>query len=123
MNLKGVPQFNYMLTADGRQLRCKLLDIGSWNMDTTADKTVAHGLDITLVSIIDIQVMIERDGGLEFSPLNGINPSLTPSANGGVQYFNTSLILLHRNDGGNFDNAFYDGAQNRGYVAVWYIVK
>ncbi|HXK36583.1 MAG TPA: hypothetical protein VJ553_03300 [Candidatus Paceibacterota bacterium] len=108
----------------------KVVNIGDWNMDTTATIAVAHGIaDHT--KIIGISVSIRDDGDITTSPLNialgGIPPGTVDVPQGawrkGGTYGGTdpNNIGLWRLAGGYFDTASYDATSyNRGWIIIEY---
>ena len=102
---------------NGVFLKTKVIDIGDWNMDTTATKDVAHGL--TLSSVRSVEAYIRNDDGTFVDPLNFSNAS--GSANGrGVA--GTTNVNLERLAGGDFDNTNFDATSyNRGWIIIRYV--
>jgi hypothetical protein len=103
--------------------RAAIFNIGDWNMDTTSELTVATG--ISEDKILAAKAMIRPD-----SPVTGVNYPLdstgvtggTVTMQGGVEYWNSSGVVLNRLTGGFFDGTTFDATSyNRGYVIVWYI--
>lgn len=96
----------------------KEINIGNWNMDTTADKFVNHGLSATeYKTVTQIDVMIFPDTGTNIFPLQYINGS---ALDGGFNDINPTSIQLNRKTGGSFDSATFDGSGNRGTISFWY---
>lgn len=98
--------------SNGTFLKTKVIDIGDWNMDTTASVNVAHGL--TLGNIRSIDVKIRDDDGVLFDLVS------TSSGNSG-SYSSTGSanIVLRRVSGLGFDNTSFDSTSyNRGWVTI-----
>lgn len=94
----------------------KVVDIGDWNMDTGATTTVAHGL--TLADIRLIQAFVRNDANTTYSCLEqGDSSSENPASAGSTN------ITLARTASGVYDNGNYDSTSyNRGWVFIWYSV-
>lgn len=98
-------------------LKCKILEIGTWNMDSTTSKNVAHGL--TKGNIWSVTVTIREDTDTVYSPIvmyDGTN-------HGGTWQIGATYIALTRFAGGFFDSADYDTMGddgNRGWITIWY---
>ena len=94
----------------------KVINIGTWNMDSTATATAAHGL--TLSNIRSVKAMIVRDP-LDVQSMLGD----TPSANfSGSIYCSATLVNMTRNAGGVFDSTDYDSTGiNRGWIIIEYV--
>jgi len=97
-------------------LRVKTIDIGDWNMDTTAEKSVAHGLGNGFINIRMISVQIINDAA------SVITDFLSTDIEGGVIcYINNTNVVLTRDTDGSFDGPNYDATSyNRGWVTIWY---
>jgi len=111
-----------MYTDDGEMIRCKKLNIGFWNMDTSSSRTVSHGLpDIT--KIISITGIIIRDDNAQVYIFGGkgtFTAGTFPQLS--VTYINTVSLSLVRVDGSTFDsNNFDDITMNRGFLFLWYL--
>jgi hypothetical protein len=88
----------------------KVVNIGNWNMDSTATKTVAHGLDFTKIRTVD--AMIIGDAGEVYLLLR----------KDGYESIDATNITLTRTTGGAFDSSTYSSSPfNRGYVTIGYI--
>lgn len=99
-------------------LNVKVIEIGDWNMNITANIDVAHGL--TKTKIRSISALIRDDNDFTYSDL-----SETDGSNTGVNGIRTNLdtnIRLSREIGGVFDNTTYNlTPYNRGWITIWYI--
>lgn len=86
-------------------LRRTIISIGDWNMVTSSQATIAHGLDYT--KIRGVSVAIRADSG---SVIYNFNDLITWSALG---------VVLTRASSGTFDNANFDSTSfNRGYIII-----
>jgi len=105
-------------------LKMKVIEIGAWNMDTTAMVQVSHGLADNL-TIRDVSVVIIDDSdflvGPYPKPLNKCNSSGV--VNGYWETSSADKIDLYRVAGGEWDSTNYNlttGPYNRGWVTIWY---
>lgn len=95
----------------------KVVNIGDWNMDTTASVNVAHGL--TLAKIYSVSVMIRTDTESLHQMLVATDSS---GAIGGWFSTDATNVVCNRTTGGMFDNTALDATSyNRGYVVIEYI--
>lgn len=90
------------------------INIGDWDMDTTAFVSVTHGIASGLTKIKSVFVAIYIDGG--GSPIY----DLSYQGNGGV-WWDGALIHLNRLAAGIFDNTNYNATGfNRGTIFITY---
>lgn len=100
----------------GTGLKLKVISIGDWNMDSTNELDVAHGL--TLANIRAVQVTVRNDANNTYSDLS--LTGISGTAGGSVAVDGTNIIL-YRVTGQLFDNANYDSTSyNRGWITIWY---
>jgi hypothetical protein len=105
------------LAAVTGNLKTNIINIGDWNMDTTASITVAHSL--THTDIRGISAIIRDDTDTNRVKLTSVGAA--GSEAGGISV-DASNFNLSRITGGEFDSASYDSTSyNRGYIIVWYI--
>ena len=100
-------------------LRTKEIVSPGWNMDTTPNIGVSHGL--TLSKIRGVDVVIMNNAGTALSPLTGNNYATSgsfPDANGRITIGATDLSLDAR-IGGEFDAAGYNNAT--AYITIEYV--
>ena len=98
-------------------LNVKVMEIGDWNMDTTASKSFLHGLVATKIRFVTAS--IKRDDHASTATTFDIN-----SDKGSVASvsWSQSSITLFRSDGGPFDSTNFDSTSfNRGWVQIWYV--
>jgi hypothetical protein len=102
-------------------LKCKVIEIGDWNMDSTTSVTVAHGL--TLANIRSVSAIIRDDADAMYSDLSSaLDFSSSQGASQHVRADSTN-IRLERDSGGYFDSSLYDKTSyNRGWIVIWYEV-
>lgn len=104
--------------AGGTVLIPKVIEIGDWDMDTDAIKTVAHGMGADWKKIRSVTMVIRRDDDVRYyvSPMtsDGMVNHI------GYQYFDATDIYLIRVTASMFDNNnFEDTGYNRGWVTLW----
>jgi len=99
----------------GTSLKCKVVDIGDWDMDATGGVNVAHGL--TLGNIRNIDVLIRKDSGEAYSLIAGFG-----SSQSGYYSTDATNVVLYRVTSGYFDSVDYNSTSyNRGWVTIWYV--
>jgi hypothetical protein len=106
---------------NGARLLCKVIDIGDWNMDTTASVAVDHEIaDIS--DIRSISAMIRNDGGTVVHSLKSIVAGEGMGyPDGYILAVSTTQITLGRTLGGYFDNDNFDSTSySRGKITIWY---
>ncbi len=110
------------ITEEGYRLKCKKIDIGVWDMDTTDMKNIAHGIGASFVNIVHISAFIKEDGFDVYHPIYLFGDNPDPALlSGGIYRFDNTNIQLYRRTGGNFDWAgVFSGGGNRGYVMLIY---
>lgn len=102
-------------------IKTKIIDIGDWNMDSSTNVTLAHGLsDFTKVRNVSCQV--RNDGNTTYYNLmSSINNGLGTQVN--EIAINSSNVILQRESNGIFDNSLFDSTSyNRGWVTIQYII-
>lgn len=104
-------------------VRRKVIEIGTWNMDSTVTVSVAHGLDLgTSGALVDkvrgCKVIILNDDQDAASAIEVVDGS--GNSSGGFS-INSTDVILTRTTGGSYDNNTYDGAVNRGYIIIEYV--
>ena len=101
------------------EARRRVIYIGAWNMDSTSQLDVAHGLDVGKVRSV-ASVSIVSDGDVN-SPLP-IDYSAVGGAVQGTFYLNgADDVRLYREIGGFFDSASFNATDiNRGWITLWY---
>lgn len=102
--------------------------LGTWNMDSTAEITIAHGLsDIT--KVVGVSGSVIRDDEARAYSLFDYLTNLNGSDTGGntcaweIDATNIYIRRIAAGDGGFYDSTNFDStAINRGYVKIEYIV-
>lgn len=102
----------------GVQLLQKVVEIGDWNMDSTATVIVSHGIaDRKKIRAID--VIIRDDSDTQYEKL-GVATSAGAVA-GSVTDIGATTIDLTRTTSGQFDSTSWDSiAFNRGWITITY---
>jgi hypothetical protein len=111
---------NSILPSSGTpNLKIKVLEIGDWNMDSTATLTVAHGLsDWTKIRSIEVSILNDASGRIY--PIAGAADSTTGALSGGYNVGSPNVIL-YRTPSGIFDGAGFDSTSfNRGWITIIY---
>lgn len=97
------------------------INIGDWNMDTTAGLSIAYPAGVTKTAIRQIQVLIIDDAGLITNDLT-VNSKASASdfsQQEGRWYLTNTTIELERRTTGFFDSPDYDTpGYNRGYITL-----
>ncbi len=99
--------------------RQKTIDIGDWNMDSTATKQVAHGL--TLGKIRGVNVLIRNDDDdVYINLLSSVGDML--GAGLGMVGAGAANISMTRVGSGSFDSPDYSSTSfNRGFIVIDYV--
>lgn len=108
--------------ANGTNLKPKVIDIGTWDMDASTQKSVAHGLsDITAIRSVD--VIILKDDASEIHTVAG---NAAADNNGYISSIDATNVVLRRLIGGGFDNTDFDDIDaaddNRGWITIWCMI-
>jgi len=86
------------------------VDIGAWDMDTTASLSVAHGQ--TLAFIRNVTAIVKNDAGTLYMNLN----------TAGAVSWDATNVILDRTAAGIFDSTDYDSvASTRGFIQIQYV--
>jgi hypothetical protein len=99
----------------------KEINIGDWDMDTTGNVNINHGLSATEYKTIrNIQVTIRDDNDDDYFDLSQ-DTGNAGIVNGGIAQWNNTTINLVRRTGGQFDGALFDATTyNRGWIRFQY---
>jgi len=99
----------------------KVVEIGDWNMDTTASVVVPSGVPVSGTKIRRVSATIRSDGAASY-PVPCMNSSGAAQAwIGDTNMGATGGIELFRLTGGTFDNSAFDSTSyNRGWVTFEY---
>lgn len=110
-----------VLHVDGTdKLRRLIIDIGDWDMDATANLSVTHGVaDFT--KIRSVLAFVRNDTDTIYYPLNTLNFG-TGTAEGGVNYWDSTIVRLGRVASGVFDSTDFNATgYNRGFIVIEYV--
>jgi hypothetical protein len=100
-------------------LKCKIINIGNWNMDTTGNIAVPHGL--TLANIRSVNILIRNDQDSIYYAAGGSSSITNGEMQVWVRYITTTTVDILRLTSGQLDNgSFNDPSYNRGWVTIWY---
>lgn len=109
------------IATDG--LKCKIIEIGDWNMDSSTSKTVAHGM-ANIMTIRGITVIVRNDDNNTVYTMAG---SFTTDANYAycdltVDYVDATNVSMHRVlSPGKFDSTNFNATSyNRGWITILY---
>jgi hypothetical protein len=103
-------------------IKKKIVEIGDWKMDSTANISVAHGIaDFTKIRSVDVYII--DDGATNIYPLNmAFKQNPTPDVQGTVGSINSTDVVMYRLTGGTFDMANFDSTSyNRGWIHITYV--
>jgi len=95
----------------------RLVNIGNWDMDTTASVSVTHGL--SLGNIVGVRAIIINDEETYLYPFSQLYRLSAPNQ-GGILSLGVADVSLYRKSGGFFDSADFNTSMNRGYVVFDY---
>tara|TARA_Y100001938_G_C8073892_1_gene424789 strand:- start:913 stop:1380 length:468 start_codon:yes stop_codon:yes gene_type:complete len=112
----------YTTKFDDYGLRRKTIEIGDWNMNTTASITVAHGLTNDLwKNVKNIEIVIRNDADTIYYNDSHQNDIGTNPFGVEINKIDNTNVTLNRN-GTTFDSTLFDtdSNYNRGWVTIWY---
>lgn len=101
-------------------VRTKIIDIGPWNMDSTAVLSVAHGLDHTKIRP-PMLAIIQDNSSTGAYPLDRQESHLDTAQAGCISQADSTNVNLLRTNGGFFDDGAFNSGINRGWITVTYI--
>lgn len=101
----------------GNNIKCKVIEIGDWNMDDLSGVFLSH--DVTdFKTILAYKAIIRNDVDNQYFPLGFVFSGTIAGFFSGIS---GSTIQLNRTTGGAFDNVSFDSTSyNRGWVTIWY---
>jgi hypothetical protein len=122
MEISNPLPMDRMYTDDGHLVHCKLVAIPPWNMDTTAQSSVPHGLGALGLHIMMADAQVVNDAASVQCCIGYIADAVDPGfIAGGVAGWDTTNVYLRRRTGGFFDGAAWSGAViSRGWCYIWY---
>ena len=99
-------------------IKRKVVNIGDWNMQSTATVAVAHGIT-NYKNILNISVIIRDDADSLYSPINAFDTGIVE---GGVGAIGVTNITLGRAGGSFYNSASYNSTSyNRGSLYIEYL--
>jgi len=100
--------------------KIKIVDIGDWNMDTTTNVAVAHGL--TLANIRAASLMIRSDADTTYYPGDGQLNAADENTPAWIASIDATNVNIYRKTSGIFDSAGFDSTSfNRGWITITYV--
>ena len=110
--------------SSGGFLFWKVIDMGDWNMDTTQNLSVAHGLDAANIRVVFAS--IRNDAGTVYSIFPAVRPDPAVIARFGQtglqNAWDATNINLNRLGGDDFDSTDYNSTSyNRGWITIGYV--
>ncbi len=101
-------------------LLTKVIEIGTWDMDSLLSVNVTHGLGTSWNKVRSINVLIQNDNQDSISDLNSYY--IGSGRAGMIDEITSTVISLKCLDGGKFNNTFYDSTSiNRGWITIQYV--
>lgn len=110
--------------SSGNNYTTKTIEIGDWNMSSTASITVAHGLSATeWKTIRSVDCVIRNDSDSVYLQIDSSMPAASNNNNGGIDFIDSSDFNLSRYATGGFDDAlnYASTSYNRGWITFDYI--
>ena len=104
------------------ELKKKVIEIGAWDMDSSASRDITHGVS-NAANIRSVEVVIQSDIGSIFdfkNPviLGGFEENMQASISWGSS---SAVITLRRLDSGYYDSLNFDDTSiNRGWLTITY---
>lgn len=104
----------------GNDLKVKIIEIGTWNMNTTSFVDVTHGLTVANIRSVDVTILDDSGGMTKLYALTGSGHT-DSTLQGGISTLGGTDMRLHRLTGGLFDAASWSAGSQRGWITVWYV--
>lgn len=102
-------------------LKCKIINIGDWDMNNSSNVHIDHGLGNDFNRIRMIKAFIRNDVQDGLVDLERSENNTVATQAGCIGFANATGIRLYRTDGGLFDSTVYDSTSfNRGWITIWY---
>ncbi|MEE9354206.1 MAG: hypothetical protein V3U75_01315 [Methylococcaceae bacterium] len=102
-------------------VRTKVINIGDWNMVSTANKLVAHGL--TLANIRSVNVTVRNDADTVYNPVVSTYVAGGTEIDLWIAQITATNVSLNRRNGSTYDDVAFDSTSyNRGWVIIIYVV-
>jgi len=122
MQITNPPQqVPYITTRGGQKLQPVLLDMGTWDMNTSAYISVAHSMGAEWTNIRHASCVVISDSGSTMYPSPGMDDDVDPKLIGVCPVsWNSTTVTIRRRTGGWFDTAEYSStASSRGWIILW----
>ncbi len=104
-----------------KEIKLKVLEIGDWDMDATAEVDVAHGL--TYANIRSITGILRADSDVSPAHAHMIPDHDETTGRTEIHFHevNATNVHIHRHNSSEFNGADYDETSyNRGWLVIWY---
>lgn len=105
-----------IVEAGSTELKVKIVNIGTWDMNATQTVNIAHGL--TLANIRHIEALIRNDDDNLYYMIHG-----SGSANDAWMTVDGTNVNMTRITTGTFDSDDFNSisGDNRGFITIWYV--
>lgn len=95
-----------------------LLNLGAWNMDSTSEVSIPHGLTRSKIRSVEVIIITDADAAAP-ADQSAIRPLFQHNGLGGDYRIEATNIVVRRLSGGVFDDTNYDNpSMNRGYILI-----
>jgi hypothetical protein len=102
-------------------LTYKIVNIGDWNMDSTVNVSVAHGL-ANFKNIRSVSVILRDDSDAiyyAFPAYSGLGGAIIQA---GIGQIDSTNIVLSRQNASDFDSTSFNSTGfNRGFITIGYV--
>lgn len=99
-------------------IRKKIIEIGDWNMDSTENVVLSHGITFDKIRSVNVLIRYDSNGAI-YSLIAGDG---SDSDVAGWILWDTTTIQLHRVASGFFDSTNFDSTSyNRGWITIEYV--
>lgn len=116
--------FSGGVQTDSNLFKFKEISIGDWNMDSTTNVDITHGLGSSWKNIRSIDVIIRNDADTEYYSLTETDTITGHNNSGSIIRIDSTIIRLNRtlsSNSGFFDTTDFDQTSyNRGYIFIIY---
>jgi hypothetical protein len=103
-------------------IKKKVVEIGTWNMDTTQTKTIDISAVFTSAQIVSVNIFVKSQYNAEIYPLNyseNMIPQGSYKITGG--YGGTLTVEMAIELNGIFDDVAFSNVDNRGFIIIEYV--
>ena len=106
---------------NGVAIKCKIIEIGDWDMDSTAFVDVTTGINRDVIRTVYVHIYADTGASVYSRPLDCPMESDGSYDVQGTYWIADGSIRLRRKASGEFDSTYYDSTSyNRGWVTIWY---